>query len=87
MGGMQMSSPALASARPPPHSLSAALCAPSGPQGRRLTTAWVGDSRAVLARADARTGELRALPLTQDHKPTCPGERERIEASGGRVDR
>ena len=56
------------------------------PQGRVLTTAWVGDSRAVLARnrqaAPAATGvmntQLQPIPLTKDHKPTDPKERQRL---------
>ncbi|PSC69217.1 phosphatase 2C [Micractinium conductrix] len=54
-------------------------------RGRRLTTAWVGDSKAVLARQEPRG--LRAIPLTRDHKPNHPEERARIQASGGRVER
>ncbi|KAL4419376.1 hypothetical protein ABPG77_002903 [Micractinium sp. CCAP 211/92] len=54
-------------------------------RGRRLTTAWVGDSRAVLARQDPRG--MRAVPLTRDHKPGNTDERARIAASGGRVER
>lgn len=54
-------------------------------QGRRLTTAWVGDSKAVLARQDPRG--VRAIPLTRDHKPNHPDERTRITAAGGRVER
>ncbi|KAI7839798.1 hypothetical protein COHA_006597 [Chlorella ohadii] len=54
-------------------------------QGRRLTTAWVGDSKAVLARQDPRG--LRAIPLTRDHKPNHPDEKARILGAGGRVQR
>ncbi|KAI3431854.1 hypothetical protein D9Q98_010606 [Chlorella vulgaris] len=54
-------------------------------QGRRLTTAWVGDSRAVLARQEPRG--CRAIPLTRDHKPGSADERSRIILSGGRVER
>ncbi|EFN51169.1 hypothetical protein CHLNCDRAFT_55285 [Chlorella variabilis] len=53
-------------------------------QGRRLTTAWVGDSRAVLARQEPRG--CRAICLTRDHKPSTPDERARILMSGGRVE-
>jgi serine/threonine protein phosphatase PrpC len=38
-----------------------------------------GDSLAVLGRGG------RALKLTMEHKPHQPGERERIERKGGRV--
>lgn len=54
-------------------------------QGKRLTCAWVGDSRCVLGRRV--NGSLCALALTEDHKPGSDGERTRILASGGRVDR
>lgn len=54
-------------------------------EGRRLTTAWVGDSRAVLVRQEQ--WGLRGLALTRDHKPTGTEERARILAAGGRVDR
>lgn len=55
-------------------------------QGRQLTTAWVGDSRCVLGRASPGGG-WEALDLTADHKPTNPGERERITRAQGRVER
>lgn len=54
-------------------------------RGRRLTTAWVGDSKAVLARQEPRG--CRAIPLTRDHKPGQAEERARIAAKGGRVER
>jgi serine/threonine protein phosphatase PrpC len=41
-----------------------------------LTVAWVGDSRACLGRQGPRG--LEAVELTLDHKPTSPGEKERI---------
>lgn len=56
-------------------------------QGRRLTTAWVGDSRAVLVRKEVGGGVWRGVALTQDHKPTSAGELARILAAGGRVER
>jgi len=53
--------------------------------GRLVTTGWVGDSRAVIARtrpqAAPRSGPTPALvpvPLTKDHKPTDPKERQRL---------
>ena len=57
-------------------------------QGRALTTGWVGDSRAVLART-RQTANIGAraqppqtpfvpVPLTKDHKPTDPKERARL---------
>ncbi|KAL7552755.1 hypothetical protein ACHAWF_015993 [Thalassiosira exigua] len=47
---------------------------------RSITTANVGDSRAVLSRG------RKAVALTRDHKPNDAAERERIEALGGSVD-
>ena len=60
--------------------------------GTRLTTAWAGDSRAVLARTDPDIilkgfPRLVAQPLTRDHEPSLEAERRRIVAAGGRVER
>ncbi|KAK3228038.1 hypothetical protein Dsin_007900 [Dipteronia sinensis] len=44
-----------------------------------LVVANCGDSRAVMYRGGM------ALPLSRDHKPDSPDERERVEAAGGRV--
>eukprot|EP00240_Pyramimonas_obovata_P006370 CAMPEP_0118933426 /NCGR_PEP_ID=MMETSP1169-20130426/11980_1 /TAXON_ID=36882 /ORGANISM="Pyramimonas obovata, Strain CCMP722" /LENGTH=316 /DNA_ID=CAMNT_0006876183 /DNA_START=278 /DNA_END=1228 /DNA_ORIENTATION=- len=44
----------------------------------------VGDSRAVVGRADA-SGRVTGIDLTNDDKPTDAPEKARIEASGGRV--
>ncbi|CAK9163059.1 unnamed protein product [Ilex paraguariensis] len=44
-----------------------------------LVVANCGDSRAVLCRGGV------AVPLTNDHKPDRPDEKERVEAAGGRV--
>lgn len=55
-------------------------------QGKRATTAWVGDSRAIIVRREL-SGGWRGVPLTQDHKPTSASELTRIVASGGRVER
>ena len=57
-----------------------------GLQGHTLTTAWVGDSRGVLGRETPESG-LHAVDLTEDHKPTNPGEKERILKTNGRVER
>ena len=48
----------------------------------KLYTANVGDSRAVLIRK--KNGKLFAVPLSRDHKPEDPEERERIITAGGR---
>jgi serine/threonine protein phosphatase PrpC len=45
----------------------------------RFYVANIGDSRAVLSRSDA------AVPLSTDHKPDLPSERNRIEKAGGYV--
>lgn len=50
----------------------------------RLLIANVGDSRAVLCRAQG--GRLSAVRLSDDHKPGRADERRRIEANGGVVD-
>jgi len=46
-----------------------------------LVVGNAGDSRAVLSR------RRRAMPLSTDHKPNLPEERERIQRAGGRVER
>lgn len=47
--------------------------------GKVLYCASAGDSRAIIC----RKGE--SIVLTEDHKPTLPGEKKRIELSGGFV--
>ena len=47
----------------------------------RFYAANVGDSRAVLSR-----GHL-AIPLSIDHKPETPSEKNRIQRAGGFVDK
>ena len=56
-------------------------------RGRRLLIANVGDSRAVLGRADPSRpgGGLVAKDLSIDQKPDAPAERARIEGGGGHV--
>ncbi len=60
-------------------------CRPCRPQGKTLTTAWVGDSRGVLGREGKKGWE--AIDLTTDHKPTAPEEKARILKANGRVER
>jgi serine/threonine protein phosphatase PrpC len=48
-----------------------------------VTCANLGDSRAIVGRLTGAKWE--AISLTTDHKPTDPGEYERIHAAGGRV--
>lgn len=45
----------------------------------RYYVANIGDSRAVLSRNDT------AVPLSNDHKPGVPTEKNRIEKAGGYV--
>jgi serine/threonine protein phosphatase PrpC len=45
----------------------------------RYYVANIGDSRAVLSRSDS------AVPLSTDHKPELPSEKNRIEKAGGYV--
>lgn len=51
-----------------------------------MTTAWVGDSRCILACHTPEQGWF-AKDLTKDHKPGNPEEQQRIIASNGRVER
>lgn len=53
-------------------------------RGSFLLCANVGDSRAVLGKKTSFG--WRAVPLSSDHKPDLPKERERILAYGGRVE-
>lgn len=46
-----------------------------------VVVANAGDSRAVLCRSGL------AVPLSEDHKPNLPGERDRINKAGGCVER
>eukprot|EP00803_Ostreobium_quekettii_P005701 evm.model.scf_1375.5 EVM.evm.TU.scf_1375.5 scf_1375:26494-30018(-) len=47
--------------------------------GSSIVVANAGDCRAVLCRAG------RAQVLTNDHRPSCPSERERVLAAGGTI--
>lgn len=51
----------------------------------KIFVSHVGDSRCVLGRRGDTSQNLTAIPLTADHKPENPEEKERIEKNGGRV--
>lgn len=54
-------------------------------RGNRMYVAHVGDSAVVLGvQDDPSVPFIRAVEVTQDHKPELPKERERIEGLGGR---
>lgn len=48
-------------------------------------TGHVGDSRIILARENKSNKTWESFPLTRDHKPSAPEEKERIEKAGGKV--
>lgn len=50
----------------------------------KIYCANVGDSRAIMGRLV--NGRYQPIPLSNDHKPTVPAEKDRIIKSGGRVD-
>lgn len=60
-----------------------------------VTSAWVGDSRAVLGitspvSTSGKIASRAVIPLTMDHKPDplrCPSEAKRVTETGGRIDR
>ncbi|XP_021444207.2 protein phosphatase 1D [Oncorhynchus mykiss] len=55
-------------------------------RGNRMYVAHVGDSAIVLGVQDDPSDQfIRAVEVTQDHKPELPKERERIEGLGGSV--
>ena len=51
----------------------------------KVYTGHVGDSRIVLGRKNRETGFWIPKPLTKDHKPDSPEEKERISKAGGEV--
>lgn len=70
-------------------SMSGTTAAVAVVHGRRLVCANVGDSRIVLGTTvvgDGFASVLKATALTTDHVPTAAGERQRVEAAGGRVE-
>lgn len=62
---------------------SGATCVICVVNGRRLTVGNLGDSKAVLGRRV--NGVTLPHPLTNDHKPDRPDERQRILQAGGKV--
>jgi serine/threonine protein phosphatase PrpC len=53
-------------------------------RGRHLYCANSGDCRAVIGTSVG--GRMTAKPCSIDHRPSLPGEKARIERSGGRVE-
>ncbi|XP_054858037.1 protein phosphatase 1D [Eublepharis macularius] len=55
-------------------------------RGSKMYVAHVGDSGVVLGvQDDPKDDFIRAVEVTQDHKPELPKERQRIEGLGGSV--
>ncbi|XP_078680469.1 protein phosphatase 1D-like [Branchiostoma floridae x Branchiostoma belcheri] len=54
-------------------------------RGCTMYVAHVGDSAIMMGRYDLYSNRVKAIPLTHDHKPELPSERERIESLGGKV--
>ena len=52
---------------------------------KRIFCANAGDSRACLY-TSSKKGGLKAVPLSEDHKPDLPSEKARVEKMGGRVE-
>ena len=51
---------------------------------KKIYCANAGDSRAVLY-TKGKKGGLKVTPLSEDHKPSLPKEKKRVEQAGGRV--
>jgi serine/threonine protein phosphatase PrpC len=49
-----------------------------------VSTAWLGDSKAILVKKVGKSFEC--APLTAEHRPSLPAEKARIEAAGGKVE-
>ncbi|XP_075445743.1 protein phosphatase 1D isoform X3 [Ascaphus truei] len=54
-------------------------------RGNKMYVAHVGDSGVVLGVQSSSKDAVKAVEVTQDHKPELPRERERIEGLGGSV--
>ncbi|CAN0097502.1 unnamed protein product [Ascophyllum nodosum] len=64
-------------------SSSGATCVLVTIRGDKICVANLGDSKCVLGRLV--NGQMRAIPLSEDHKPDRPDERQRILEIGGQV--
>ncbi|CAM9453481.1 unnamed protein product, partial [Ectocarpus fasciculatus] len=62
---------------------SGATCVLTTIHDGKISVANLGDSKCVLARLV--NGQVCAVPLSHDHKPDRPDERQRILAIGGQV--
>ena len=67
------------------HSSSGSTAVACARKGNKLLIANVGDSRAVLGRANGSLG-IQAVPLTTDHSLKDPSERSRCRKAGGQVE-
>jgi len=54
-------------------------------RGRTLAVANIGDSRVILGRKEPGARGLKAISISDDHKPDREDEQRRIESRGGRV--
>ena len=54
---------------------------------KHLVCVNVGDSRAILIYDKGDYSNQGIFPLSRDHKPNLPGELERIQISGGAIDK
>ncbi|KAG8451687.1 hypothetical protein GDO86_003758 [Hymenochirus boettgeri] len=54
-------------------------------RGNKMYVAHVGDSGVVFGLRNGAKESIKAMEVTQDHKPELPRERERIEGLGGSV--
>lgn len=54
-------------------------------RGKQLISCNIGDSRCIIGRKEGSSNKLKAVPVTDDHKPDRPDEQKRIIAKGGRV--
>eukprot|EP00395_MALV-II_sp_L67-2_P000105 gene104-406_t len=53
--------------------------------GQKIYLAHCGDSKSVLLSDDPKNASWKGAELTEDHKPSLPQEKKRIEENGGRV--